>query len=74
MPTEETMVLIAKGLKCTVGDLLGESGIQNEKKPTANPDDELKKEIIDLIGLLPEDDLPQIRDYVAWLKSRHAKQ
>ncbi len=71
-PTEETMRMIAEGLQCTVGELLGEID-QKQEKPTAVSGDGLKEEIVNLIAQLPEDQLPQIRDFVAWLKSRHAE-
>lgn len=73
IPTEDTMRLIAKGLGCSVGELLGEQGSDKQEDPTADSGDGIKEDIISLINQLPEDALPQIRDYAAWLKSRHAK-
>ena len=67
-PTEETMVMIAKGLRCTVGKLLGE-----EKKPTAESS-ELRESVVNLLLDLPEADLEQMRDYASFLKSRHEKE
>lgn len=69
-PTEFTMKQISDGLGVSLSDLLIP---YNEKKPTADSGDGLRDEIIDLLGQLNEEELPQIRDYVEWLKSRHAK-
>lgn len=52
--------------------MLGED-VPTKKEPTADSGDGLRDEIIDLMGQLNEEELPQIRDYVEWLKSRHAK-
>lgn len=72
-PSYENLIQLANLYHVTTDDLLGRTDGIIQKKPTADTDDGLKKEIIGLIGQLPEDDLPQIRDYAAWLKSRHAK-
>lgn len=69
-PTEYTMQQLADGLVVPLSELVV---IPTTKKPTAVSDDGLKDEIITLIEQLPEDQLPQVRDYAAWLKSRHAE-
>lgn len=73
-PDTQTLILLADYFGLTIDEICGrEPDPENKEKPTADTDDGLKKEIIGLIGQLPEDDLLQIRDYAAWLKSRHAK-
>ena len=67
-PTEETMVMIAKGLHCTVGKLLGE-----EKEPVADSNG-LKESVVNLLLGLPDADLEQMRDFAAYLKSRRGKE
>ena len=65
-PTEETMVLIAKGLHCTVGELLGET-----KSVAAEDSDAIKEDVINLIDKLPKSDLPLFRDLAARLLASH---
>lgn len=72
-PTAETIVMLARGLECSVDDLLDSTQEEN-KNPIAETDDEIKEEIIRLVGQLPQEALPQIRDFAAFLKSRRAEQ
>lgn len=62
-PTEETMKMIAHGLGCTVGELLGEN-----KKPSAESG-ELREKVIDLLVGLQEKDVQRVVDFVAGLKA-----
>ena len=59
-PTEDTMVMIAKGLNCTVSDLLGEN------KP-AEYISGLDQNIIDIMVSLPPEDHQRMRDFAAGL-------
>lgn len=62
-PTEETMVMIAKGLNCTVGELLGE-----EKKITpANTLSERDIEMVKLGASLSPVEFQRVRDFVSGL-------
>lgn len=67
-PSEQTMNLLANALRVPLSDLLQD----NEKKP-ASETDRLKEEITDLLLDLPEDDLNQMLEYAAFLKSRREK-
>ena len=67
-PTEDTMVMIAKGLNCSVGDLLGEV----RKEPTAAGDG-LDQELIDLVTGLSPQEIQRVRDFVAGLIASRAK-
>lgn len=60
-PTEETMKMLAEGLRIPLSDLL------NEKKPTANDGDGPKEKLIDLLVSVPEQDAQRVRDFVAGL-------
>jgi transcriptional regulator with XRE-family HTH domain len=66
-PTEFTMKQLARGLGLSLSDLLG----NEQKNPTAGSGDGIKEEIMLLMRLLPEEALPEVRDFVAWLKARH---
>ncbi len=68
-PTEETMVQIANGLRCTVGELLGEN-----ENTAAQAGDGIMREISILLRALPQEDCLQLRDYATWLVSRYEKQ
>ncbi|MBR0228141.1 MAG: helix-turn-helix transcriptional regulator [Clostridia bacterium] len=57
MPTEETMVMIAAGLGCTVGKLLGE-----EKWA---PGTEQQKELMGLIRFLTPEELQRVLDFTS---------
>lgn len=67
-PTEDTMVMIAAGLRCSVGKLLGE-----EKRPAALSDG-LAESVVNLLLDFPQDHLPSLLDYAAFLKSRNVKE
>lgn len=64
IPTEVTMAMIAKGLGCSVGYLLGETAI---KKEPAASNDELDADILNLVGSLSDSDFQRVRDFVAGL-------
>ena len=65
-PTEETMVMIAAGLGCTVSDLLGES---IKKEPAAMNDDELRTKVIDQISGLSDPALGRVLDFLDGLSA-----
>ena len=65
-PTEHTMVMIAHGLGCTVGKLLGEYDIKTDPSKSI---DVLFKSIVEAINDLPVSDLQRVLDFVAGLKS-----
>lgn len=67
-PTEHTMVMIAYGLGCTVGKLLGEYDLING--PPGSPDG-LDEKISDAIRGLSDVDLQRVLDFVAGLKAAH---
>ena len=69
-PSEATLILLAKAFHCSVDDLLDDGSI---KKPAAESDG-LREEIINLMIDLPNEDVKQLRDYAAWLKSRRGKE
>ena len=46
---------------------------KNDKEPVAKSD-ELRESIVNLLLDLPEADVEQVRDYAAWIKSRHEKE
>lgn len=58
------MVMIANGLNCTVGELMGE----DEKKPTVN-DDELRQWAIRRVSVLSDPALERVRDFLAGLEA-----
>ena len=60
IPKEDTMVMIANGLKCTVGELLGE----DEKKP-ADFVGELDMRILNLARNLSPADVQRVEDFVS---------
>lgn len=69
-PTEDTMVMIAKGLNCTVGQLLGEY----KKGPDAYSDgltlDEIDMDVINLFHQLPEDQKRKMVDFLSGFVER----
>ena len=67
-PTEYTMQQLAHGLGVPLSEMV------ETKNPIAVEDDGIKEEIIRLVGQLPQEALPQIRDYAEYLKSRRAEQ
>ena len=71
-PSLENTAKLSDLYGVTMEFLLGREDGKKER-PAPDARDGLKEEIIDLIGQLNEEELPQIRDYVEWLKSRHAK-
>lgn len=62
-PTEETMVMIAKGLNCTVGELLGEVN----KNTPADSLSERDCEMIKLGASLSPGEFQRVRDFVSGL-------
>lgn len=70
-PTFETIRMIAKGLDCSVDELMADD--QNEKK-SADDCGGLRESVVSLLLDLPQEDLRQIHDYVSWLKSHHEGQ
>ena len=67
VPTEETMTMIARGLRCAVGDLL-DDGLQNKKEPVVS-DDRLKTDIIFRIRTLSDPALSRVSDFLDGLKA-----
>ena len=65
-PTEHTMVMIAQGLGCTVGKLLGECDTKTEAPKST---DALFKNIAEAINGLPVTDLQRVLDFVTGLRS-----
>lgn len=65
-PTEHTMVMIAHGLGCTVGKLLGECDTKTDAPKST---DALFKNIAEAINGLPVTDLQRVLDFVAGLRS-----
>ena len=65
-PTEHTMVMIAFGLGCTVGKLLGEYDIKIG--PSGLPDG-LDKAVADAMTGLSAADFQRVLDFVAGLKA-----
>ena len=68
-PTEETMRMIAKGLRVPLSALLDDA-----EKPATDAGSGLKDEIIDLLDDLREDEALRMRDYAEWLLSRRGKE
>ena len=62
-PTEDTMTMIAKGLNCTVGELLGEG----TKKAPADSLSEREAEMVNLAASLSPADFQRVRDFVSGL-------
>ncbi len=69
-PTEAVMKMLAKALGVSLRDLLQED--ENEKSPPQKSDG-LREEVVSLLLDLPEEELQQMRDYAAFLKSRRGK-
>lgn len=65
-PTEHTMVMIAHGLGCTVGKLLGECDVQTVSTEST---DALNQSISEATNDLPAADLQRVLDFIAGLKS-----
>jgi transcriptional regulator with XRE-family HTH domain len=65
-PTEHTMVMVADGLGCTVGRLLGEYEIKNS--PSGSPD-ELNAIMAEIMTGLSPADFQRVLDFVAGLKA-----
>lgn len=64
IPKEDTMVMIANGLNCTVGELLGE----DEKGPPSS-DDGLRAWAIERVSALPDPALIRVRDFLVGLEA-----
>lgn len=69
-PTEETMVLLAKGLRCSVSEIIGDS---DKKSPAAGSDEALNEELISLLTSLTPDEAQRVRDFVSGLLSYQEK-
>lgn len=67
IPKEDTMVMIAAGLECTVGDLLGEKTIEEKSSPQNAS--ELDQRIINLASSLSSEDFLRVEDFVQGLKA-----
>ena len=65
-PTEHTMVMIAQGLGCSVGKLLGECDTKTDAPKST---DALFKNIAEAINGLPVADLQRVLDFVEGLRS-----
>ena len=69
-----TIRLLAAALDVPVSELMGDTDAkENPAAGAGDGTDELREEIIGLIGRLPEEALPQVRDYAEFLRSRHEK-
>lgn len=66
-PAVDTIEKLAVALDCKTSDLMG------EKKPATNSDG-LRDEVVSLLLDLPADDLQEMRNYAAYLKSRRGKE
>lgn len=66
-PTEDTMVMIAAGLRCTVSSLLGDS--IRTKEPAAIYGDELRAKVIDRIMRLSDPAFGQVLGYLDGLSA-----
>lgn len=67
-PTEETMIMLAKGLGVSVNSLID----QNEKTPAVKAS-ELDEELVNLLVDLPAQDVQRVRDFVSGLIASRAK-
>lgn len=67
IPTAETLVLLAKGLFCSVNDLLSVDP-QNKKQPTVQ-DGELLADVISRIQDLPDPALFRVSDFLDGLQA-----
>lgn len=65
-PTEHTMVMVADGLGCTVGRLLGEYDI---KISPSESTDELKALMAEIMTGLSAADFQRVLDFVAGIKA-----
>ncbi len=66
-PAVDTIEKLAMALGCKISDLMG------EKKPATNGDG-LRDEVVNLLIGLSDDDLQEMRNYAAYLKSRCGKE
>ena len=66
-PTADTMMLIAKGLRCSVDALLYGEDRANEKP--AVDISRLDDELIDLLVALPDKDVQRVKDFVQGMKA-----
>lgn len=64
IPKEDTMVMIANGLSCSVGELLGE----DEKSPPSD-DDGLRAWAIERVSALSDPALIRVRDFLTGLEA-----
>ena len=73
-PNVVTIRLLADALDIPVSEFMEE--VETAKNPSPKKGDgtcELREEIIGLIGRLPDEALPQVREYAEFLRSRHEK-
>lgn len=69
IPKEDTMVMIANGLNCTVGDLLGENGQIEKRSPPPLKDDELRAYAVRRVSNLPDSALARVWDFLNGLEA-----
>ena len=73
-PSEQTIIMLASALRCSLSDLMeGDSGNNEQKNNPATQSSGVAAEIVNLLDLLQEDELVQMRDYGEYLLSRHGK-
>ncbi len=69
-PTEETMVLLAKGLRCSVSDIIGDS---DKKSPADENGEAMNEELISLLTSLSPEEAQRVRDFVSGLLASQSK-
>lgn len=73
-PNIITIGMLAAALDIPVSELMGDTDAKESPAAgTGDGTDGLREEIIGLIGRLPEEALPQVRDYAEFLRSRHER-
>lgn len=66
VPTSETMLLLAKGLRCSVDFLLSGDDDNNEKPADIGGLDE---QLVEMLMNLPDQDVQRVKDFLAGLKA-----
>lgn len=69
IPTSETMMLLAKGLRCSVDYLL--NGEKNGKAKPAEEIGGMDQELVEMLIDLPDQDVQRVKDFVAGLIAAH---
>lgn len=73
-PNIITIGMLAAALDIPMSEFMEETAAKKSPAAgTGDGTDGLREEIIGLIGRLPEEALPQVRDYAEFLRSRHEK-